>query len=116
MKTINGRIRARRDTTANWNAAVGFIPLDGEIIVYTDYKTITRNGQTINVPGAKIGSGNGYVQDLAFMGEAEAEALLAHIGDTDIHITSSERTKWNNKLSITDAQEVVGEALIIGRN
>ena len=115
-KTINGRILARRDTTAHWNTATGFIPLAGEIIVYTDYKTVTRDGQTVNVPGIKIGSGNGYVQDLAFLDEADTEALMSHIDNTTVHITSSERTFWNNKLGIIDDAEVVNETLQLTRN
>ena len=35
--TIKARILAKRDTTANWNNASGFIPMLGEIIIYTDY-------------------------------------------------------------------------------
>ena len=34
--TINTRIQCKRDTTAHWDAAVGFIPLAGELIVYED--------------------------------------------------------------------------------
>ena len=40
--TINTRIQNKRDTTANWNAARGMIPLAGEVIIYTDYKTIRK--------------------------------------------------------------------------
>jgi len=36
MSTINTRIKLKRDTTANWNAARGFIPLEGEVIIYLD--------------------------------------------------------------------------------
>lgn len=115
-KTVSARIQVRRDTTANWNAATGFIPLSGEVIVYTDYKTITKDGQTVNVPGIKIGSGNGYVQDLAFLGEAEAEQLLSHINNTTVHITAAERLAWNNKLNIDDNEEVVNETLVMNRN
>ena len=35
---INTRIQLKRDTTENWGKARGFVPLAGEIIVYTDYK------------------------------------------------------------------------------
>ena len=116
QKTVNGRFKVKRDTTANWNAAVGFIPLEGEIIVYTDHKTVTVNNVTKNVPGIKIGSGNGYVQDLAFLGDAETAQLLAHIGDTAIHTSAAEKTFWNNKLNVNDASEVVDETLIFNRS
>jgi len=115
-KTLNAKILVRRDTTANWNAAIGFIPESGEVIVYTDYKTITENNVTKNVPGIKIGSGNGYVQDLAFIGEAEAKELLDHINDNTRHLSQQERLLWNNKLNVNDAQEVDNETLIFNRN
>lgn len=113
QKIINGRLKAKRDTTANWDAATGFIPLDGEIIIYSDYKTIERDGQTVPVPGVKIGSGNGYVQDLAFIGDAEAADLIAHINNTSVHVTSSEKAFWNDKQdTITDLADIrAGAAL-----
>lgn len=115
-KTLSARFKFRRDTTANWNAAIGFIPLEGEVIVYTDYKTMEKDGQTITVPGIKIGSGNGYVQDLAFVGEAEAAEIMAHISDSTRHISPAERVRWNNKLNVDDEEEVEGETLLINRN
>lgn len=115
-KTLSARFKFRRDTTANWNAAIGFVPLEGEVIVYTDYKTVEKDGQTVSVPGIKIGSGNGYVQDLAFVGEAEAAEIMAHINDSVRHISPAERLRWNNKLSIDDAEEVEDETLLIYRN
>ena len=107
--------KAKSGTTAYWNSAMGYVPQAGEIVIYTDYKTVTKNGQTVNVPGIKIGSGNGYVQDLAFMGEADAESLLAHIGNSSIHVTAADKLAWNNKLNVNDAQEVVNEVLIFNR-
>ena len=38
---IDTRIQFKRDTTENWNNARGFIPLAGEVIVYTDYEVKT---------------------------------------------------------------------------
>ena len=68
---IATRIQMKRDTTANWNNARGFIPFAGEIIIYTDYSsyTVTEEGQTVTkyVPNIKIGTGNAYVQDLPFV-------------------------------------------------
>lgn len=115
QKLLNGRFKVKRDTTANWNAAVGFVPLDGEIIVYTDYKTVTENNVTKNVPGIKIGSGNAYVQDLAFLGDAEAETLFSHIGNTVVHTSAAEKAFWDRKLNFNDASEVVDETLIFNR-
>ena len=103
-------------STAFWDSSVGYIPQAGEIIIYSDYKTIEVDGETISVPGIKIGSGNGYVQDLVFSSEADSEALLRHIADNVAHVSSSDRSFWNNKLNVNDAQEVIDEELILNRN
>ena len=107
-------------TTAYWDAATGYVPADGEIVVYTDYSTITETveGQTVTkyIPGIKIGSGNGYVQDLAFVGEDVKNNIISHMSDNSIHIQSGEKTFWNNKLNVNDSQEVVNEVLIFNRN
>ena len=106
----------RNNTTAYWNAQTGYIPAAGEIIIYSDYKTIERDGETVSIPGIKIGSGNGYVQDLAFIGDAEAADLIAHINNTSVHVTSSEKAFWSDKLNVDDNNEVVGETLIFNRD
>ena len=105
-------------TTAYWDSQIGYIPKAGEIIIYSDYKTATIDGHTVYIPGMKIGSGNGYVQDLMFVGggSEDESLLLEHIADTVAHCTQAEKDYWNNKLNVTDAQEVVGEALIFNRN
>ena len=107
---------AKAKTTAEWNATSGFVPEAGEIIIYTDYQTVTEGGETRYIPGIKIGSGNAYVQDLAFMGERDSEILIAHIHDAIMHTTVAEKAFWDNKLNVTDAREVVGETLIFNRN
>jgi len=88
---INTRLQVRNDTTANWDAAVGFIPLKGEIIVYNDYRTKVVDGEIVNIPGVKIGSGNAYVQDLAFINSADSQQILDHINNTNIHTSSQEK-------------------------
>ena len=103
-------------TTDFWNSCRGYIPNRGQIIVYSDYKTIWKDGKEVKVPGIKVGSGNAYIQDLAFVGEDIARELLQHINNRSIHVTPEEKTFWNSKLNVTDAQEVVGEALIFNRN
>lgn len=108
--------RLRYGTTAYWNSQTGYIPPAGSIIIYSDYKTITEGGETTVIPGIKIGSGNAYVQDLAFMDEAFTDELLTHIQNNNIHVTSQEKEFWNNKLNVTDFQEVTNETLIFHRN
>ena len=127
--TVNTRIQLKRDTTENWNNAIGFIPLPGEVIVYEDYEvktyTVQEYGETVTktvkIPNIKIGTGNAYVQDLAFVDEATREILMEHIRDYDIHTTLQEKLFWNNKINVDDAQEQITgeleeETLILNRN
>ena len=129
MSTTNMWIQLKRDTTENWNNARGFIPLPGEVIVYTDYETKTYTVEeygetvvkTVNIPNIKIGSGNAYVQDLAFVDERTREILMEHINNYDMHVTLQEKLFWNNKVNIDDAyaqihHELEDETLIFNRN
>ena len=126
---VNGRIQLKRDTTANWNNARGFIPLAGEVIIYTDYETKTYTVEeygetvtkTVNIPNVKIGTGNAYVQDLAFVDENTRQLILDHINNQDVHTTLAEKLFWNNKVNIDDVvdqmdQELEDETLIFNRN
>ena len=127
--TVNSRIQLKRDTTVNWNNAVGFIPLPGEVIVYEDYETKTytvqENGRTVtktvNIPNIKVGTGNAYVQDLAFVDEKTRSLLLDHIQDQNVHASTEEKTFWNNKINVDDMYELVhgeleDETLVLTRN
>lgn len=127
--TINSRIQLKRDTTEHWNQAIGFIPLPGEVIVYEDYEvktyTVVEYGETVtktvNVPNIKIGTGNAYVQDLAFVDENTKNILLEHIHNQEIHTTLAEKIFWNNKINVDDAEEqttgeLEDETLILNRN
>ena len=127
--TMNARIQIKHDTTANWNNAVGFIPLAGEIIVYDDYEiktyTVEEYGETVTktalIPNIKIGTGNAYVQDLAFVDEKTKDILMEHINNQNVHVTLQEKLFWNNKVNIDDAyaqiyQELEDETLIFNRN
>lgn len=115
-RLIDQSLGIQYDTTANWNAKIGYIPKAGAVIIYSDYKTITKNGETVNIPGIKIGSGNGYVQDLAFLDEALVLQIATHIDDNLRHINPGEREFWNNKLNVDDRAEVVEDSLIFNRN
>ena len=102
--TINARILARRDTTEHWNANRSFVPLRGEVIVYTDHGQMEDGyGNTINVPGVKIGDGSAYLIDLPFVGNDTRYQILQelreHSGNTVIHVTQQDRDFWNNKLN-----------------
>ena len=104
--SVETRIQIKRDITAHWNNARDFIPLEGEIIVYTDYKQTTKEvaGETVtvNIPGIKVGTGNAYVQDLPFVDSELRKTIVEHIENVDLHTTLGEKTFWNNKVNIDD--------------
>ena len=102
MSDINTRIKAKRDTTANWNHASGFIPLEGEIIVYIDYEV---DSEGTKIPAFKVGDGRAYVQDLPFVSDDIRRDLINHINNRDTHVTLSEKEFWNNKVNIDDSVE-----------
>ncbi len=112
----NGGAIAKAKSSAEWNAAVGYIPSNGEIIIYTDYKSVIVDGVSTFIPGIKIGTGNAYVQDLAFVGEADARSLYDHVNNTDIHTNPFEKYSWDRKLNVNDLEEVVEDTLILNRN
>lgn len=127
--TVNTRLKIKHDTTENWNNAIGFIPLPGELIVYDDYETKTYQVEeygemvtkTVNIPNVKVGTGNAYVQDLAFINDDIRDIVMQHIHDYDVHVTLQEKVFWNNKVNIDDDYdkvhgEVLDELLIFDRN
>lgn len=109
--SVNTRIKLKRDTTANWNAARGFVPLEGEIIIYLDGRQIEKDGQMINMPTIKIGDGGAYVQDLPFVDDDTRDTLLAHINDSLGHVSMQDRQFWNHKVDIDDLYESLNEEL-----
>ena len=117
---IDSRIQLKRDTTENWNAARGMIPLAGEVIIYNDYKTIQKeiDGElkTVYVPGIKVGDGQAYVQDLPFVDDELRQIIMDHITNENIHVTLREKLFWNNKLNVDDNAELVDGALIFNRD
>ena len=99
---MNARVQMKRDTTANWDRVKNsFVPLEGELIIYTDYRkeTYQVNGQTRtrNIPAFKVGTGNAYLGDLAFS-----------------IVTPEEIAFWNNKLNVDE--NITDEKLVFNRN
>lgn len=60
MAEFYSRIKHKRDTEANWNKAINFIPLDGELIIYTKV-----NGEDVTL--FKIGDGTTLLRNLPFV-------------------------------------------------
>lgn len=86
--------KIKYDTVEGWGNTLDYIPLEGELIIYTDYANI--NG--VNIPAIKVGDGLAFAVDLPFVGDDMRNLLIAHINDTVAHITADEREFWNNKV------------------
>lgn len=99
----------RYGSTEEWNSQASLIAEEGAIYVYSDYSV---DSQGRNIAGIKVGDGKAYLIDMPFIDET----MYEHIQDIEIHITQSERIKWNNKLNVDDDAEVVDEALVFNRN
>ena len=90
-------------STAEWQLRTDYVPLAGEIIIYTDYGTDGEN----DIPGIKIGDGSAYAVDLPFVGEDVRDSLLSHIENNLVHITAAERAAWNAKVRCYYSNETV---------
>ena len=64
MAVLKTRISNKIDTTTNWNNTINFIPLKGELIIYSDTNQL------------KIGDGVTKVQDLPFFDTVEVINLV----------------------------------------
>lgn len=101
----------RSDTVSGWSENIGYIPQKNELIVYTDKYSYEKDGETIHVPGIKMGDGMSYAADLPFILDSISDAFNKHANDNVRHVTNEERTFWNNKLNC----EINGEVLTLNR-
>lgn len=101
-------------TCEYWDSLPSYFPKKGEIVVYTDFYKEIKEGVEVAIPNIKIGTGNAYLADLAFIDQYVLDDLKKHIDDMERHITEEERMSWNNKINIT--QSVQGETLVFDRN
>ena len=60
-KTVKTRVQHKRGTADNWKAAVNFVPLEGELIVYKTDDIINPS------PRLKVGDGRTNVSELPFV-------------------------------------------------
>lgn len=115
-KVENDLIYASK-TSAEWNADRYMISEKNVLYIYTDFKTIEKDGEEYFLPGLKFGDGTSYLIDLPFLNSGDNseinEILMDHINNNVIHITANERDFWNNKLNYS--QQLINETLIFNR-
>lgn len=79
-KILKARIKQKTDTKANWDKAVNFVPLKGEIIVYSDLNKI------------KVGDGAKKVSELPFLADNDTKVTSVANHYTPTADSSSELT------------------------
>lgn len=87
------------NTKAGWDAQKTLVSEAGAIYIYSDYSTIIVDGETKNVPALKIGDGTSYLIDMPTTNGNIADMLLEHIQNAVVHVTTDDKTFWNNKSS-----------------
>lgn len=93
---INQKLTVIAKTKQQWESENRQTSQPGILYVTTDYKTVTKDETTYNIPAFKLGDGNAYVVDLPYA-TVDEETFLSHVNDKVIHITQTEREFWNNK-------------------
>lgn len=70
------------DTTDNWNSQSDLIPDSGTLVVYLDKYSYEKDGETVYVPGIKVGDGSAYLIDLPFITDRIENVGLIYRSDT----------------------------------
>lgn len=70
-KNMKTRIQHKHDSAENWNKAINFIPLVGELIVYDA-------DEIYSYPRFKVGDGKTTVVNLAFVNEQILSTQVIH--------------------------------------
>lgn len=88
------------DTKVHWDLQPNLVTERSAIYIYSDYqRMVDRNGNVVEIAGIKIGDGASYLIDMPFVTEATSTAIINHIANSEVHVTSEEKTFWNNKVS-----------------
>lgn len=93
---INQKLTVVAKTKAEWQNSGNVTSQPGVLYVTTDYKTVTKDGTTYEIPAFKLGDGNAYIVDMPYA-TVDEETFLNHVNDRVVHITQAEREFWNNK-------------------
>lgn len=115
QRQVQGRFTQKIDTTENWNKAVNFIPMPGEIIIYKDSDTVKE----------KIGDGITTVGNLKFntdntLAYSGVAADSKAVGDALADIYAQMIIDYNNLLAFntteiifdTNASTILGQAIL----
>lgn len=102
-KPINARMQQKIDTYENWSKATNFIPLKGELIIYT---TDENGNEKI---GFKVGTGEEgkNVHQLDFISLSEAAAAVRY--DLKQNLTEEEKIQARDNINASSVQFITWE-------
>ena len=98
IKQINSRLQQKHDIEVNWNKAVNFIPLLGELILYDP-------DETYNYTRFKVGDGIKVIKDLPFV-MIDAMQVM-HSTDTLASLLNMYMLQIDYDLLAFDTEEIV---------
>lgn len=116
-KNLTTRIKHKTDTSANWAKAVNFVPLKGEIIVYSDLRKI------------KVGDGTTKVNSLQFLADSDThqavvdknptlswgtKSTVATIGGTSINVTMPANPNSHQSIKTLKTDNTAAQATSAG--
>lgn len=113
---LNNKIVYYSKKKSEWDADRDIIAEKDALYIYSDYKTIQKDGKQLLIPGLKIGDGVSYLIDIPFVNNLNSEfedLLLDHINNKVIHVSAYDREFWDNKLNLD--LELQDENLILNR-
>ena len=74
------RILIKHDIKSNWDKAVNFVPLPGELIIYDG---VVENGVYVETPRLKIGDGVRKVFELPFVDSEQNQAEYVYDDESE---------------------------------
>ena len=96
-KILNTRIKNKHDIAKNWNEAINFIPLAGEIVIYDDLNKI------------KVGDGATSIIDLPFINDNLDNYYTKAEVNNEIKQTIEENTDPKGILTIDGTKYTVSK-------
>ena len=109
------------NSTEGWDSQRDLIGKKGAMYIYSDHNQLVKDGQTINVPGIKIGDGLAYLIDAPFIDNALSQNVVDMITSETIDqleqanrlVSVADRIRWNNKVSAVMDSGLESENLIL---
>lgn len=106
LSSILDSLKIENGTASYWQERRTYVPPKGTLVVFLDAKTIS-GGRTVSK--LKIGDGKAYVVDLPYIDDDVMSKLNEHVTNPIIHVTQTDRNRWDNKVSCYETYDPESE-------